>query len=226
MRQNLRSHREQCPLRRSSLTGQGVAASCHLMPQRASSLSLLPHITRGSCWAATNSPGWYGSLGRYSKSGADRAFWVEAYGGRGFAVDRKSGPPIRIKRLGLGLFGGRRPDRLCEMMESPDDGLLARFLLAWPNKIPAKRSTGKTDLGRAAVALRLLYDLPLVAGDDGGLRPLFCPMSPEAADLFEEWWVRHQAGELVGPLAGPLKKAPGHIAPLSLVLQHLWWCGE
>jgi hypothetical protein len=170
--------------------------------------------------------GWYVSLGRYSKSGADRAFWVEAYGGRGFAVDRKSGPPISIKRLGLGLFGGIQPDRLCEMMESPDDGLLARFLWAWPNKIPAKRSTGKTDLGRAAVALRLLYDLPLVAGDDGGLRPLFCPMSPEAADLFEEWWVRHQAGELVGPLAGPLGKAPGHIARLSLVLQHLWWCGE
>jgi Protein of unknown function (DUF3987) len=170
--------------------------------------------------------GWYGSLGRYSKSGADRAFWVEAYGGRGFTVDRKNaGLPIIIKRLGLGLFGGIQPDRLCEMMESPDDGLLARFLWAWPNKVPARRPTREADIRRAADALRLLYDLPLVPDDNGGLRPFFCPMSIEAADLFAEWWVNHQAGELVGPLAGPLGKAPGHVARLGLVLQHLWWCG-
>jgi hypothetical protein len=44
------------PLRLSNLTSQLVPASSHLMPQRKSSLSLLPHITRGSCWSATSSP--------------------------------------------------------------------------------------------------------------------------------------------------------------------------
>jgi hypothetical protein len=171
--------------------------------------------------------GWYGSLGRYSKSGADRAFWVEAYGGRGFTVDRKNtGLPIVVERLALGLFGGIQPDRLCEMMESPDDGLLARFLWAWPNKVPARRPTQQADIGRASEAIRLLYDLPLVSNDDGGLRPFYCHMSAKAADLFTRWWIKHQAAEMVGPLAGPLGKAPGHVARLSLVLEHLWWCGR
>jgi hypothetical protein len=50
-------------------------------------------------------------------------------------------------------------------------------------------------------------------------------MSAAAADLFAEWWTKHQAAELVGPLAGLLGKAPGHVARLSLILEHLWWSG-
>jgi hypothetical protein len=171
--------------------------------------------------------GWYGSLGRYSKSGADRAFWVEGYGGRPYTVDRvkNGGLPITIDRLGLGLFGGVQPDHLAEMMRSPDDGLMARILWAWPSKVPARRPTGEADITKAADALRLLYDLPLVPDDQGGLRPFFCHLSAVAADLFTTWWVKHQATELTGPLAGPLGKAPGHVIRISLVLEHLWWAG-
>jgi hypothetical protein len=170
--------------------------------------------------------GWYGSLGRYSKSGADRAFWVEAYGARSYTVDRKNpGLPIIIERLGLSLFGSIQPDRLCEMMESPEDGLVARFLWAWPNKVLARRPTQEADMSRAADALRLLYDLPLVPDNNGGLPPFFCRLSTEAADLFTRWWVKHQSIELTGPIAGTLGKAPGHVLRLSLVLEYLWWCG-
>jgi hypothetical protein len=133
--------------------------------------------------------------------------------------------PIIIDRLGIGLFGSIQPDRLSEMMESPDDGLLARFLWAWPNKVPAKRPYKEADITRATEALRLLYELPLVSDENGGLRPFFCRMTDDAADLFEQWWTRHQAVELAGPLAGTLGKAPGHVVRLSLVLEHLWWCG-
>jgi len=170
--------------------------------------------------------GWYGSLGRYSKSGADRSFWVESYGGRGFTIDRKNaGVPIIIDRLGIGLFGGIQPDRLCEMMESPDDCLVARFLWAWPNKVTARRPHQEADITRAAEALRLLYELPLVPDENGGFRPLVCRMTDDAADLFEQWWTQHQAVELAGPLAGTIGKAAGHVIRLSLVLEHLWWCG-
>jgi len=172
--------------------------------------------------------GWYGSLGRYSKGGADRAFWVEAYGGRPYTVDRvkHAGLPIVIERLGVGIFGGIQPDRLHELLGSPDDGLLARFLWAWPNKVPARRPNQKADLERATGALSLFYELPLVNGEDGRSRPFCCPLSSEAADLFAEWWEANRTAELTGPLAGTLGKAPGHVIRLSLVLEHLWWCGD
>jgi hypothetical protein len=171
--------------------------------------------------------GWHGSLGRYSKSGADRAFWVEAYGGRPHTVDRvkNKGLPIVIERLALGLFGGIQPDRLCDMMDSPDDGLVARFLWAWPNKVPARRPLKEAGASKASTALRLLYDLPLVPDDKGGLRPFICGLSPAATDLFTPWWEKWRAIELAGPLSGMLGKAPGHVIRIALCLEHLWWCG-
>jgi hypothetical protein len=57
--------------------------------------------------------GWFSSFGRYSGSGADRAFWVEGYGGRAFTIDRVKHPlPVIIPRLSLGVLGGVQPDRL------------------------------------------------------------------------------------------------------------------
>lgn len=125
----------------------------------------------------------------------------------------------------MGVFGGIQPDRLSELMDSPDDGLLARFLWVWPNKVPGRRPAQVADLELATAALRLLYELPLVDGEGGRPRPFRCPMSNDAADLFTEWWEASRSAELTGPLAGTLGKAPGHVIRLALVLEHLWWCG-
>ena len=47
--------------------------------------------------------GWVGSLNKYGGNGGDRAFYLEAYGGRPYAVDRIKDPePIVIKSLCLG----------------------------------------------------------------------------------------------------------------------------
>jgi hypothetical protein len=47
--------------------------------------------------------GWLGSFGRYSSSGnGERAFWIEAYGGRPYTIDRKNNPePTMIPRLSV-----------------------------------------------------------------------------------------------------------------------------
>jgi hypothetical protein len=178
--------------------------------------------------------GWYASLGRYSRSDADRAFWVEGYGGRPYKIDRVrlNGAPIEIERHCLGLFGAITPDRLVEMLESPDDGLTSRILWSWPNKVPARRPNQAADINVAAVALQLLWELPLVTADDPDQEnaepqssPFYCNLSKDAAEVFTEWWVNHHNHELVGPLAGPKGKMPGHVLRLALVLEHLWWCG-
>jgi hypothetical protein len=176
--------------------------------------------------------GWYASLGRYTKGNTDRIYYVEGYGGRMFRLDRVrfGGAPIKIARHGIGIHGGIVPDRLAEMLASPDDGLTSRFLWAWPNKV---RVTGRpsevADANAARIALRLLWDLPLVSAVDHDgteeLRPYYCYLSREAGGVFETWWVNHQNSDHVGPLAQARGKMPGQVLRLAIVLEHLWWAG-
>jgi hypothetical protein len=172
--------------------------------------------------------GWYCGFGRYSGSGADRAFWTEAYGGRQFTIDRMKHPlPVIIPRLSVGVLGGVQPDRLAELLQGPDDGLVARFLWLWPDKVPPRRPTRCADVDAALAAFRRLAELPLVPGHgDERPRPFICPLEDDAAELFDEWRREHAAAEVSGMLASAFGKAPGHVIRLALVLEHLWWAGK
>jgi hypothetical protein len=171
--------------------------------------------------------GWFGGFGRYSGSGAERAFWVEAYGGRQFTIDRVKHPlPIIIPRLSVGVLGGVQPDRLVELLDGADDGLQARFLWLWPNKVPPRRPVRHADSEAALEAFRRLVELPLVPGrGDEQSRPFICPLADDAAELFDQWRREHAAVEVSGAMASAFGKAPGHLLRLALVLEHLWWAG-
>jgi hypothetical protein len=171
--------------------------------------------------------GWFNGFGRYSGSGADRAFWVEAYGARPFTIDRVKHPlPVIIPRLSIGVLGGVQPDRLADLIAGPDDGLQARFLWLWPEKVPPGRPTRHADTGTGRTALQKLIELPLVPAEDGGSRPFLCPLADAAADTFDQWRKEHSAIEVSGALASAFGKAPGHLLRLALVLEHLWWCAK
>ena len=79
--------------------------------------------------------GWLMSFDRYSPGG--REFWLEAYGGRPYCVDRKgAAAPLTIPFNGVSVLGGIQPAKLASaLLNSPDDGLVARFLWAWPDKV-------------------------------------------------------------------------------------------
>jgi len=71
---------------------------------------------------------------RYAGGGSDRPFWLEAYGGRGHTVERMGRRPVHVDRLAIGVVGSIQPDRLRTLLlNSDDDGLLARFLPLWPD---------------------------------------------------------------------------------------------
>jgi uncharacterized protein DUF3987 len=170
--------------------------------------------------------GWFGGFGRYSGSGADRAFWIEAYGGRQFTIDRVKHPqPIVIPHLSIAVLGGTQPDRLLDLLHSPDDGLQARFLWLWPDKVPPRRPTRCPNAAAALEAFRRLAELRLVLGGAGDERPrpLICPLEDDAAALFDQWRCEHAAIEVFGALASAYGKAPGHLLRLAVVLEHLWW---
>ena len=171
--------------------------------------------------------GWFNGFGRYSGSGADRAFWVEAYGGRPFTIDRVKHPlPVIIPRLSIGVLGGVQPDRLTDLIAGPDDGQQARFIWSWPDKVPPRRPVRHASFEGGRAALQKLIELPLIPGEDGTPRPFLCPVADDAAEIFDQWRREHSEAEVSGSLASAFGKAPGHLLRLALVLEHLWWCAK
>jgi hypothetical protein len=76
--------------------------------------------------------GWFGSMDKYSSgrgSAKDRAFWLEAYNGGTYSVNRIGRGAIAIENLSVSLLGGIQPEPIRKVTEeSADDGLLQRLL--------------------------------------------------------------------------------------------------
>ncbi len=71
--------------------------------------NLLATIWRGLLLSRDELFGWLGSMDRYS-GGGDHPFWLEAFGGRSYTVDRKGSPePIIVEQLSVSIFGGTLP---------------------------------------------------------------------------------------------------------------------
>ena len=164
--------------------------------------------------------GWLGSMYRYDKSGAARAFFIEAYGGRAYRIDRKQAAPILIPHLTISLLGGMQPDKFVSLVrDTDDDGLAARLLWLWPAAQPFRRPLRLSDNSRVLEALRRLRQL-WVAGE-----PVVVQCGEPAADILSDWCgdgeasIRHSAGMLKSWRG----KRRGHALRLALVLEHLWW---
>ena len=106
---------------------------------------------------------------------AGRAFWIEAYGGRPYRVERKKHPdPIVVPRLAVAVYGGTQPERLAALLHEPDDGLLARILWTWPDPIPFRLGSEVPGSQWAIRALDRLRELDLQPGDPP--RPIMVPL--------------------------------------------------
>ena len=75
--------------------------------------------------------GWFGSMDKYSGSrGAakDRAFWLEAYNGAPYSVNRVGRGSVYLENLSVSILGGIQPEPIRKLSdESMDDGLLQRL---------------------------------------------------------------------------------------------------
>ena len=172
--------------------------------------------------------GWLLNLGRYS-GGTDRPFWLEAFVGGPYTVDRLKNPvPIYIRRLAVATFGTIQPERLEECLAGQDDGLAGRFLWTWPEPLPFRRPVQSHDRDGAAQRLQRLAELELVQGDDGERHPAYKSLDPAASAEMERFGQAMQARELAatGLLKHTIGKARGHALRLALVLEYLWWSAE
>lgn len=76
--------------------------------------------------------GWFGSMDKYSAgrgSAKDRSFWLEAFNGGTYSVQRVGRGLVYIDNLSISLLGGIQPEPIRQIAdEAVDDGLLQRLL--------------------------------------------------------------------------------------------------
>jgi hypothetical protein len=77
--------------------------------------------------------GWFGSMEKYSGGGRgaqkDRAFWLQAFNGGSYTVNRVGRGATVIPNLSVSLIGGIQPEPIRAIArDSHDDGLLQRLL--------------------------------------------------------------------------------------------------
>jgi hypothetical protein len=169
--------------------------------------------------------GWISGMTNYND--ARRAFWIEAFGGRQYRVERQKHPePIIVPRLAVSVFGGVQPDRLGPLMREADDGLLARVLWSWPDPIPFRLSRRAPNSVCAIEAFNRLRCLDLQPGDPSS--PILVPLADDALVLLEEFaqGIQERQATAGGLMRSALGKARGLALRLSLVVELLWWCGQ
>jgi hypothetical protein len=173
--------------------------------------------------------GLLGGFDRYGGSGSDRAFWLEAYGGRSYRYDRVGlkGESIDIPFCAVSLLGGVQPDRLDSLLlTGDDDGLAARPLYAWPDPVQSRRPTRVADRSALQRALQRLHDIKFSVDEDGMFRARVVPLEPDAADEFQAWWEGRQwdaRNNAAGRVAGAIGKLDGVTLRIAMTLEFLSW---
>jgi len=164
------------------------------------------------------------NMKRYS-SGQDNEFWLEAWNGKNFVVERQGRPPVVLDYLLVGITGGFQPDKLARAFEGDDDGMYARFCFAWPEE-PAHRSLSNevTEIEpEIQNALTRIINLP--AEEEGVFAPRTVDLSLEAVSAFENFrtFLAQLKLELDGREREWVAKGGTHVLRLSGTLAYLDW---
>ncbi len=177
------------------------------------------------------------SLAR-EESAPARSFYLQAWSGGGYTFDRIGRGTVTVDDARLSIIGGIQPGPLSELVQqarrgAADDGMIERFLIAWPDApgewrevdrwpdTEGKRRAWETferldALTAAALGAERESDLH---GDPRGLP--FVRFDDDARDAFGEWrseferTIRAAEGE---GLEGALSKFRHHVPALALAL--------
>ncbi len=170
--------------------------------------------------------GWIGNLDKYG-GGGDRPFWLEAYGGRSYWVERQKHPvPVNVDHLTVGVVGGIQPDRLASLLfHGDDDGMLARFAVVWPEPAPLRRPTVSADDETPRHAFERLLSLRPVVIEEDEPRPFYVHFDPDAQDLLQQFRQQCRMWETAsdGLMKSHIGKFPGLAIRLATILLYLDW---
>ena len=167
--------------------------------------------------------GWLQSFDRYNSGG--RPFWLEAFEGQPFSVSRKGEGSFDLPFLGISVLGSIQPDKLTELLEGANDGLVPRIIWAWPEKRTPRRPRTEIDTDALVRAYERLELLPWGKDQFGADCGKVLKFSDIAADVFEDWDADNSAGEkdsgsLYESFCG---KMSGAVVRLALVSELMAW---
>ncbi len=168
---------------------------------------------------------WFVSFDRYNPGG--RPFFLEAYGGRSYIVDRKSREgSIQIDHFSVSILGGIQPAKLADcLFDAPDDGLASRFLWTWPESLPYNPPSAPADMAALANLYRRLDGLQWGLGEEGKDVLVTLPLDPAAKAMLVEWIRANEAGmeDHSALYQGLVGKMRGGVLRLALVAEMLGW---
>jgi hypothetical protein len=126
------------------------------------------------------------NMSRYS-GGQDNEFWLEAWNGSAYTVERMGRPPIAVDYLLVGVVGGLQPDKLARSFNGDLDGMYARVFFAWPGDPPYRPLTNEVAEVEPEIVNALSRIIDLAPSGEGDFAPRDIPLSREAAETFERF---------------------------------------
>lgn len=107
--------------------------------------------------------GFFGRIEKYGGKGggADRSFWLQAYNGGQYAVNRVGRGSYLIDNLSITLLGGIQPDKVMQVVKAEvDDGLTQRFIPIVLQKAQRDRDIEMPDVaGEFGDMVEALHDM-------------------------------------------------------------------
>ncbi len=103
-------------------------------------IPILKENPRGLLLERDELVGWVKGMDQYKAGGkgSERQFWLSAWSGRPVSVDRKGQQqPVSVLKPFISVIGSIQPDVLPELAENREDGMLERFLFAYPETLNA-----------------------------------------------------------------------------------------
>jgi hypothetical protein len=154
------------------------------------------------------------NMSRYS-GGQDNEFWLEAWNGGAYTVERVGRPPIVVEHLLVGLVGGLQPDKLVRSFKGDLDGMYARVLFAWPVDPPYRPLTNEVAEVEPEIVNALLRIIDLASGQEEDFTPRHIALSPEAVEALERFrkFQHHSKDALDGREREWWAKSPAHVLP-------------
>lgn len=142
--------------------------------------------------------GWVNSMDQYKAGGkgSERQFWLSTWSNRPASVDRKGqSRNLSVERPFVSVIGSIQPSVLGELSEGREDGMLERFLFAYPESINSLWTDDEVSEG-AEASYRRLYDrlraLNMDSDDHGAPVPAAVAFSPDARELFIKQYNLHR----------------------------------
>ena len=185
---------------------------------------LLQARPQGMLMLSDELAGLFLNMSRYS-GGQDNEFWLEAWNGGAYTVERMGRSPVSVDYFLVGVVGGLQPDKLARSFKGDLDGMYARVLFSWPAEPPYLPLTNEVAEIEPEIVNALTRIINLVDEKEDTFTPRNVPLSPKAVEVFELFrQIQHNEKKaLDGREREWWAKSPAHVLRLAGTLSYLTW---